>query len=155
MSVTDILSWLYQAKYPLLGVTAMGLKLTTTQFVNHWFRYAEISNPKSSTPHFISKENLIKCKHHLKLEPYHQLPIFFLDTQETIGWKFTLKCARDMIITYSQMHRTDKYPQHSSIIWLVWVNSRVFVYELSGCRFESRCSPLNFRYRTCFSQGVP
>ena len=24
---------------------------------------------------------------------------------------------------------------------------RVFVYELSGCGFESRCSHLNFRYR--------
>ena len=30
--------------------------------------------------------------------------------------------ARDSIITYSQMHRTDKYSQHSSIIWPVWVN---------------------------------
>ena len=31
----------------------------------------------------------------------------------------------------------------------------MFVYELSGCRFESRCSHLNFRYRPCFEQGVP
>ena len=30
------------------------------------------------------------------------------------------------------MHRTDKYSQHSSIIWPVWLNGRVFVYELSG-----------------------
>ena len=29
---------------------------------------------------------------------------------------FTLKRVRDMIRTYSQMHRTDKYSQHSSII---------------------------------------
>ena len=29
---------------------------------------------------------------------------------------------RDMIKTYSQMHRTDKYSQHSSIIWPVWPN---------------------------------
>ena len=28
----------------------------------------------------------------------------------------TLKRVRDMIKTYSQMHRTDKYSQHSSII---------------------------------------
>ena len=31
----------------------------------------------------------------------------------------------------------------------------VFVYELNGCGFESRCSYLNFRYRACFEQGVP
>ena len=47
----------------------------------------------------------------------------------------TLKCVRDMIRTYSQMHRRDKYSQHSSIIWLIWLNGWVFVYELSGCWF--------------------
>ena len=35
------------------------------------------------------------------------------------NWKF-LSC--DMIRTYSQMHRTDKYSQHSSIIWPVWLS---------------------------------
>ena len=30
-----------------------------------------------------------------------------------------------------------------------------FVYELSGCGFESSCSHLNFRFRACFEQGVP
>ena len=37
----------------------------------------------------------------------------------------------------------------------VWLNGWVFVYELSGCGFESRCSHLNFRFRACFEQGVP
>ena len=32
----------------------------------------------------------------------------FLDIQETIECKFTLKCMCDMRITCSQMHRTDK-----------------------------------------------
>ena len=41
----------------------------------------------------------------------------FLDIQATIECGFTLKRVRDMIKTYSQMHRTDKYSQHSSIIW--------------------------------------
>ena len=68
---------------------------------------------------------------------------------------FTLKLVRDMIKTYSQMHRTYKYSQHSSIIWPVWPNGWVFVYEVSGCRFESRCSHLIFRYGGCFEQGVP
>ena len=31
----------------------------------------------------------------------------------------------------------------------------MFVYELSGCGFESRCSHLNFRFHACFEQGVP
>ena len=33
----------------------------------------------------------------------------FLDIQATIECGFTLKRVRDMIRTYSQMHRTDKY----------------------------------------------
>ena len=54
------------------------------------------------------------------------------------------------------MHHTDKYSQHSSIIWLVWLKGWVFIYELSGCEFESSCSHLkNFRFCTCFEQGVP
>ena len=56
----------------------------------------------------------------------------FLDIQATIECGFTLKRARDMIRRYSQMHRTDKYSEHSSIIWSVWPNGGVFVYELSG-----------------------
>ena len=46
----------------------------------------------------------------------------FLDIQATIECGFTLKRVRDMIRTYSQMHRADKYSQHSSIIWPVSVN---------------------------------
>ena len=46
----------------------------------------------------------------------------FLDIQAIIECGFTLKRVRDMIRTYSQMHRTDKYSQHSSIIWPVWLN---------------------------------
>ena len=40
----------------------------------------------------------------------------FLDIQATIRCGFTLKRMRGMVITYSQMHRTDNYTQHSSII---------------------------------------
>ena len=35
------------------------------------------------------------------------------------------------------------------------VNGLVFVYELSGCGLESRCSHFNFRYCGCFVQGIP
>ena len=79
----------------------------------------------------------------------------FLDIQATIKCGFTLKHMRDIIRTYSQMHRTYKYSQHSSIIWPVWPNGLAVVYELSGCGFESSCSDLNFRFHACFEQGVP
>ena len=44
----------------------------------------------------------------------------------------------------SEWNSTDKYSQHCSIIWPVWLNGWAFVYELSGCGFESSCSYLNF-----------
>ena len=37
----------------------------------------------------------------------------------------------------------------------VWPNGWGIVYELSGSGFESSCSHLNFRFRTCFEQRVP
>ena len=40
----------------------------------------------------------------------------FLDIQATVECGFTLNLVRDMIKTYNQMHRTDKYSQLSSII---------------------------------------
>ena len=40
----------------------------------------------------------------------------------TIECGFTLKRVRDMTRTCSQMHRTNKYSEHSSIIWPVWPN---------------------------------
>ena len=40
----------------------------------------------------------------------------FFDRQATMECGFTLKRVRKMIRTYSQMKRTDKYSQRSSII---------------------------------------
>ena len=70
----------------------------------------------------------------------------FLDIQATIECRFTLKRVRYIIITYSQMHRTEKYSQHSSIIWPIWLNSWMFVYELSVSGFKSRYCHLNLRF---------
>ena len=72
-----------------------------------------------------------------------------LSFRQTIEYGSTLKLVCDMI-TYTQMHRTDKYSQHRSIIWPVWLTGWVFVYELSSCGFESCCCHLNFRYGACF-----
>ena len=38
----------------------------------------------------------------------------------------------------------------------VWLNKWLSVhYELTGCGFKSCCCHFNFRYGTCFNQGVP
>ena len=47
----------------------------------------------------------------------------------------------------SQMHGTDKYSQHSSIIYKsVWLNGSVFSFELSGCGLESCYSQSSIFY---------
>ena len=60
-------------------------------------------------------------------------------------WKLNLCSEMDSSKT-TWINAWDKYTQHSLIIWLVWLNGREFVSELSGCEFKSCC-----RYiRTCF-----
>ena len=81
-------------------------------------------------------------------QEFHQIEV-------TIECGFTLKSLREMIRTYSEVHRTDKYSGDSFIVCSVWPNARVFVYELSGSRFECSCSHLKFRYGACFHQGFP
>ena len=51
------------------------------------------------------------------------------------------------------MHYRDEYSQQSSIIWVIWLNSQVFLHELRVCVFVSSYSPFTFRYCTCFQQG--
>ena len=79
----------------------------------------------------------------------------FLDIQATIECVLTLNRVCDMIRTYSQMTWGDKYSQHSSKTWRVWLNGCAFVYELSGFGFESSCSHLYFWSCSCFEQRLP
>ena len=53
------------------------------------------------------------------------------------------------------MYRTDKYSQQTLIISPVWPNGSVFVYELSGPRFEFSWSHLNFTFRASFEKKIP
>ena len=78
----------------------------------------------------------------------------FPDIQATIECGFTLKRVRNMIRTYSQIHHTYKYSEHSSIIWSLWPNDLVFVYKIIDYGFQSTCSPFNFRFRACYKQGI-
>ena len=70
------------------------------------------------------KQNYIKLESELSVARQvnnklkeHMVSLEFLDIQATIECGFTLKRVRNMTRTYSQMHRTDKYSEHSSIIW--------------------------------------
>ena len=83
----------------------------------------------------------------LKLQMWHLLQTrSSLSFRQTIECRFTLKLVRDMITSYSHMHRTYKYSQYSSIIWPVWLNGWVFLYELSGCGFESQYCHVNLSF---------
>ena len=68
-------------------------------------------------PELITVNALIKPLDYLKESEKYFTLTFLATSTVTETW-----FGRDMIITYSQMHRTDKYSQHSSIIWPVWVN---------------------------------
>ena len=50
-----------------------------------------------------------------------------------------------MIKTQS-MHHTNKYSQHTSIIWPVRLGHWEFIYKLSSCGFVPRCSHLNISW---------
>ena len=73
----------------------------------------------------------------------------FVHISANIQCGFTLKCVHYITRIYSQMHRPDKYSEHSSIIWPVSANGWVFVYELSGCLVKSSWKPF------CLVQTIP
>ena len=77
-----------------------------------------------------------------------------LHFQATIECGYTLKRVSDMIRTYIQMSHTEKYSEHSSTIWPVGLYSWVFVYQVGGYGFESRCSNLSIKYRASFEERV-
>ena len=60
-----------------------------------------------------------------------------VDIQATIELRAILKLVREMVSTCGQMHYRDKYSNNNSIIWTAWLSGWTFVYELSGCGFES------------------
>ena len=67
---------------------------------------------------------------------------------------FTLKLVRDIIVTFSLIHRTNEYSQHSSTICLVWLNGCVRFRTKWLCVRITFCH-LNFRYGVCFEQEFP
>ena len=67
---------------------------------------------------------------------------------------FTLKRVRDMTRTYSQKHRTDKYSEHSSIIWPEWLSVRLRTkwfwvrvqLQIGMCYFRKRSGNYNSQF---------
>ena len=70
-------------------------------------------------------------------------------------WFFKNFLSPFLLTTTGLEPRTTYFLNEHSIIWPHWPSSWLFVYELSGFGFESSCSQLNFKIRTCFEQGVP
>ena len=53
-------------------------------------------------------------------------------------WKVHWLCI--FIVPNAHYNECTYYTQHAIItLWSVWVNSWLFIYKLSGCRFQSRC----------------
>ena len=61
----------------------------------------------------------------------------FLDIQATRACGFTWKRVRNMTRTYSLMHRTGKYSEHSSVIWPVFANGLMFISGVRSSGFNS------------------
>ena len=75
---------------------------------------------------------------HLAVCSYHIKYAFWI---ESVTYAFYSEWTRmGPCRTYIEMHRTDDYSQHNSIMWPVWLNGWVFIYKLSGCGFVLRCS---------------
>ena len=76
------------------------------------------------------------------------------DIQATLECEFTLKRLHDMRTTYSQMQFRNKFSQHSSIFFPIWLSGWIFVYDWKGCGFASCWIQLNFTFSVSFEQGV-
>ena len=107
----------------------------------------------------LSDSNRVQTHNHLvckwTLNHLAKLTKELLDIQAIVECRFTLKRIHDMIITYSQMDRTDKYQQRSLIInaslakllsvhlWINWLWVRIMLlslnakFDLGDCHFLS------------------
>ena len=61
----------------------------------------------------------------------------FLGIRATRECGLALKRVHDMIRTYSQMYRADKYSQHSSNIWPVWLSGFGFKSHRKGTHLSN------------------
>ena len=113
-----------------------------------WVEHTLVKKELLCQTSFLSTRQMFLFQNKTKAIRYQKLRTTWLYGSVTTECRFTLKHVHDMIITYNQMHCTNKYSQNNSMIWLVWLNGWEFIFELSGS--ESHRSHLIFRYCACF-----
>ena len=91
--------------------------------------------------------HLTVCYHHVTYEVQSESTLYSFSWMSRNSYHIWSLSDCKEIQTHSHLVRKRTSP--------VWRNGWVFVYEQSGCGFESRCSHLNFRYGASFKQRVP
>ena len=68
--------------------------------------------------------------------------VFRVNSHPIVSWitrntLFETGAISEVWVTAKGLKQTNKYSQHSSIIWPIRLNGSVFIYELSSCRLQS------------------
>ena len=99
---------------------------------------------------FKSESTLYNCLNIKELLPQKRREIWSLSNRNGTQTHNNLVRKR----TLNHLTKLAKWLNYVVSIWLVWLNDRAFVYELSGRGFKSCRSHSNFKYRACFQQWV-
>ena len=92
--------------------------------------------------HVVGLYVLVKSCMRFRVNPLYSC----LNVKELLAWSTReIWSLRDYNWTRTYSHLVRKRTLNHLAKLEVWLNSWVFVYELSGCRFESSCSHLNIR----------
>ena len=122
---------------------------------NYWTKFSFLRIDKADVENAIDllnsskvgtfKSNATKCQHVLQVNWLNVLFMssmrFRVNPHSIVAW-MSRNSLLEMQGTPCLKVQGTPCSQHSSIICPVWLNSWVFVYELSGCRFPSSCSSL-------------
>ena len=138
---------------------AFGIQYRYETLQKHTVKYTIRRRSHNTTQSFGKLGYMVECS--LKFVPCSDLNFRYCPcSKKTCPWpsgKLTMKLQSiqvcDMTKTYSQIHYTDKFSQHSSITWTVWLNGWMFTYKLSCCRFRSCYSNLNVQFLLTFFFG--
>ena len=112
---------------------------------------------------FSFAKGLTSVKGYLECLDVGFLDVDYLDCLDAPGTDMSTVCymlERSLEIK-DQLNINSIICAYDQVKWLLLdsnpqpLNGSVFVYELSGCAFESSWNHLKFRFRACFEQGVP
>ena len=71
-----------------------------------------------------------------------------------MSWNSLLERGAKETRTHNHLVHKPTLNHLLNLVWPVWLNGWVFVYEIKGCWFEFSYSHLNFRFPVCSEQGV-